>query len=203
MIEHPHQELALHPRITGKSIMNQDKQKMIAYLYIIFTLFAVSFFGFFAIRPAITTITNLNKQLKDSENVSLALETKLQALVSLDSQYKNISNDLGLVYEAIPTSAQISSFTRQVEKLVQKNNAILNAFTIGTIEIYPVDQNGRKFYTFSFSLEAEGSDQNINSFISSLISFNRVLTIDKISTGKTQKGQSQATISGKVYFAQK
>ena len=46
----------------GNAILSasQNRQRVTAYLYIIFSLFALSFFGIFAIGPTITTISNLN-----------------------------------------------------------------------------------------------------------------------------------------------
>lgn len=189
-------------RMSLQVFAGQDKEKITAYLYIIFTLAAVSFFGFFALRPAVSTISNLQKQLEDSRQVSTALQTKLDALSKLDREYQQLEGRLNVVYEAIPTSSQIPQLTRQIENITKQNNATLNTFSLGSFEYYPAG-DGKTFYTYTFSMDVQGSEQDIDNLISEIISFNRLLSIDRITTGNSQNNTVSASIAGKAYFAEK
>lgn len=185
--------------LTHELILLKAKKETTAYLYIVLTLFSVSIFGFFILRPAFSTITNLQKKLTDSQNVYDSLQKKLQALKSLDEQYSTIKPDLYFVYNAIPTSAQIPTLTRQVQMLAQNNSVTLKSFAASPIQYYPLEKGG-KLYGYVFSLDVSGAEQNVNNFITSLTNFNRILSIQKITTGKTNKGQLDLSFSGKAYF---
>ncbi|MGE5042487.1 MAG: type 4a pilus biogenesis protein PilO [Candidatus Levyibacteriota bacterium] len=187
--------------VTDKLFAQQNRKQVMAYSYLSLTLFTVAIFGVFVIAPAFSTISNLQKKLEDSTNVFNALETKLSALRKLDLQYEQIKGDLDLVYGAIPTSAQIPILTRQVETLCKQNNVTLNSFDVETIDFYPIASN-QQLYSYSFSLSAEGSDTDLNTLISKLVSFNRLISITNITTGKTPTGIFGLTLSGKAFFAQ-
>lgn len=188
------------PGVPGMSFNNQNQEKLTAYLYIIFSLFAVSFFGFFALRPTISTISNLQKQLGDSRTVYASLKTKLEALRTLDGQYEQLQGVLPIVYAAIPKTSQIPTLTRQFEKLAQSNQLTINSIDFGTFEYYPATSNNRQLYSYTFTIDVQGTEPDVDTFISSLISFDRILSIDKISTGRNQAGEFQATIAGQAYY---
>ncbi len=61
----------------------QTKQKANLYFYIGLTLFTVSFFGFFAIKPTMETVSNLNKQY---DSISQQIATLKSALKSANSR---------------------------------------------------------------------------------------------------------------------
>lgn len=184
---------------THELMLIKARKETTAYLYLILTLFTVSIFGFFILRPAFSTISNLQKKLDDNKSVYSALQDKLTALRSLDVQYAELKPDLPLVYAAIPTSAQIPTLTRQVQTLALNNSISLKSFTVAPIQYYPLE-NGGKLYGYLFSLDVSGTEQNINSFINSLTNFNRMLSIQRIATGKTTKGELELSFSGKAYF---
>jgi Tfp pilus assembly protein PilO len=171
-----------------------------AYLYIVFTLFSVSFFGFFILRPAISTITNLQKKLEDNKNVYIALQKKLEALHNLDSEYSQINPDLPLVYNAIPVTPDIPTLTRQIETLASKNQVVLSSLQVSPLQYYPLEVGG-KLYGYTITVDVTGNEQNVNTFIENVTNFQRIISIQKITTGKTDKGQLELSFSGKAYFA--
>ena len=60
-------------KITRRVLTIQNKKQVTAYIYILLTLLTVSFFGFFALRPAFSIIAGLQKQLADNKVVLTAL----------------------------------------------------------------------------------------------------------------------------------
>lgn len=186
-------------QISQQLIAIQSKKDAGAYFYIILTFFAVSFFGFFVLRPAFSTITTLRKQLADSQTVYSALQAKVSALQSLSQQYIAIGPNLSLVYDAIPTTSEIPLFTRQIEVLAQENNLLLSSFSTSTIEYYPLSVQD-KLYGYSFSLDVSGQKDDINIFLNKITNLSRIISIEKITTGKSENGLLNLSLSGKAYF---
>lgn len=186
-------------KITKRVLTLQNRKQTTAYIYILLTLLTVSFFGFFALRPAFSIIANLQKQLADNKVVLTALSDKLSALINLDKEYKQIEPNLEVIYEAIPTTAQAGPLIRQVEKLAQTNNLTVNSLTTGVIEDYPLDTKNT-MYSFTFTLNAIGNESSIQAFLTSLVKFNRVIGISRVVTDKTESGTVEATIEGIAYF---
>ena len=50
-----------------ETLTEEQRKKIIAYLYISLTLFTVSFFGLCGMTPTLSTIANLGKQYEDNK----------------------------------------------------------------------------------------------------------------------------------------
>lgn len=186
----------------GNTILNasQNKQQVTAYLYVIFSLFALSFFGLFAIGPTFTTISDLNKKF-DEEKVALKeLQDKNAALKSLSSQYLEIEQDLNLIDIAIPQSPEVAQVTRQIENLTLKNNLVVKKLDTGLMELYPAKNASTPIFSYTFTISVDGAEKDINTFIADVINMGRIIGIDKLTTGKQQSDQFTASLTGRAYF---
>lgn len=186
----------------GNAMLNasQNKQRVTAYLYIIFSLFALSFFGIFAIGPTITTISNLNKQLEEDKSALKQLQDKNAALKSLSASYLEIEPQLDLIENAIPQNSKVADISRQLELLTIKHNLIVQKLDSGLMELYPAKNANSPIFSFLFSVGVSGKEQDINSFIGDLINMGRIIGIEKLTTGKQQNNLFSASITGRAFF---
>lgn len=172
----------------------------------VLTLIAFVIFGLFAINPTITTIAQLRKQLSDSQFVYDKLQEKINNLKTLQVQYAQMTDDLGLVLKAIPESPTIPLVTGQVHALVVKNNLELIRLQVLQIELSAsnasnsavLKQNG----SFVFLLDAKGTTVDTARFLSSLINTQRIITIDTLSATRDSEKTGLMTISlrARAYF---
>ncbi len=175
-----------------------ERQKFIAYFYITISLFTLSFFGFFAIRPTIITIVNLDRQLKDSEQVLSRIKEKQGDLAKLTAQQESLKNEIALVEKAIPNAPKIPYLSRQIETVALRNNVNLTSLNFGTVDVSKAAPGS--LLSFSISITAEGSENDVNKFIRELTSIDRVLGFERFTTGKTKKDVFGGTIAMKGYF---
>lgn len=181
----------------------QNKQRVTAYLYVIFSLVALSFFGLFAIGPTITTISDLNKQFKEKQDALKQLQDKNAALKSLSAQYIEIQQDLILIDNAIPESPKVANLTRQLEYLSIRNNLIVKKLDTGLMELYPSANVNSSIFSFTFTVGVTGTEQNINTFIGDVINLGRIVGIERLTTGKKQDSLYTASITGRAFFYKK
>ena len=188
--------------VKGNAALNasQNKQRVTAYLYIIFSLVALSFFGIFAIGPKITTISNLNKQLTEDKAALRQLQDKNAALKSLSAQYLDIEPELSLIEDAIPQSPKIAELSRQLEILSIKNNLVVQKLDTGLMELYPAKNVNTPIFSYSFSIGVSGREEDINLFIGDVINMGRIVGIEKLTTGKQQNDLFSASITGRAFF---
>lgn len=182
---------------------SENKQQATAYLYIIFSLVALSFFGIFAIGPTITTVSKLQKQYEEDSKALQALKTKIGALQNLSSEYLNLEDDLTVIDEAIPQSPKIAELSRQIETLTINNDLIVQRLDTGLMELYPALETQDKLYELSFSVSVTGKESDVNDFIFELINMQRIISIDRLTTGKQGDNSFSADISGKAFFYKK
>ncbi|RJQ27470.1 hypothetical protein C4577_01415 [Candidatus Parcubacteria bacterium] len=182
------------------SLKEPEKKKILMYVYGILTFFTVSFFAVFAINPTLNTITNLQKQYEDSKYVKESLVKKKNALRQLDIQFQTIKSDLNIVYLAIPTSPMMPYLTRQIQNLAQVNDLKIIRLDFGGTELYPATNKPSSIYSYNFNISLEGDEKKAIAFISSIINFDRIITLSTININKTSTGEVNLSITGRAYF---
>ncbi len=183
-------------------LSDTDKKRYTGYFYILLTLGALAFFGLFAISPTFNTITNLNKQYKDNKIVLNSLNRKVANLKSLDADYSLIQANIEQIYAAIPKNTEIPKLTRQLENLAAENNLQVTGISFNSIEIYPNSKND-PIFSYLFSVNVSGESSDINAFIRDVIGFDRIVGIERISTGTDQENKSTLSFTGRAFFAPK
>lgn len=189
--------------------MQQENTRIITTL--IFTFFALAFFGIFAIKPTITTIIELRKKLADNKLVSEQLNLKIQSLSALQSQYQELNSDLPIVFDAIPQSPHTTQLLSQVLGLARQKNVSVSSIETGQVVLFAdqtqanIDQTAGQIGitqiettqpeennilptednadndTLTFTLKADGSYEDLLDFTQSLTKIQRIIKIDSLS----------------------
>jgi len=185
-----------------KLLPNMKKENTKAVTMLIFTFFALSILGVFAINPTLSTIIDLKKQLEDDTFVHQQLTIKMNNLSSLQLQYNELAGDLPVVYDAIPENAKVTYLLGQIETVAKNINVQLHFIRVTSVILG--DSTQKKSQTnssFEFSLEGTGSYDDMLTFAEALTNFNRIVTIDTLSVLKDPKDRSLLmNIEGRGYF---
>jgi Tfp pilus assembly protein PilO len=179
----------------------EERRKLTGYFYILLTLVSVSFFGLFAISPTFNTISNLNKQYQDDKTILDGLETKLSNLKSLDNEYVNLENNLDEIYSAIPKKPEIPKLMRQVETLAATDNVQITNLNMNTVEIYPNSKTD-PIFSYIFTVDVSGNQHDVLNFLSDFINFDRIVGLNRVSTGQNQESKYTLSITARAFFAQ-
>jgi len=187
---------ASHPELLERV----QSQKFVFYVYIILTLAVISFFGIFVIRPTTLTIFQLRDEFGENEEVMRKLDDKLAALKSLEAQRNQLGNQLTLLNTVIPSDPQIPALVRKVETIAENNNVAISRIEVGAIEVFPNNKADSPFFAFNFNMNVRGGVSELNSFLSDLIFFDRLVSIDRVSGGGVTGGETEYVIVGRAYF---
>lgn len=179
---------------------NDEKTKL--YTMLGLTLAAMSFFGIFAINPTLSTIAELKRQYADLSFVNQKLFTKSQDLSALQEKYSALAPLLTVVYDAMPQKPEIVKFVAQVNSVLVRTHLEVRSLHTNGVEITPdrIDKVTSHSY-FTFSLEAEGTYEDIIAFSRSLTRINRLVTVEGISISKDDKSNMLVlNLRGRQYF---
>lgn len=117
-------------------------------LELIFTLVTVLFFAVFALRPTLTTMAELTREIEDKTRVNEELTKKVTSLATAQAEYVQYEQRFEILEEAIHDEPTLETALFYLEYLVRRENISLSGLRI---ETFPI---GR----LSTSLpEAEGS----------------------------------------------
>jgi len=171
---------------------------------IILTFCALSFFGFFAIKPTVSTILKLQKEISDNEFVLGQLETKIRNLTQLKVQYSNLQNDLPIIMNAITVQPDVALLFAQIQSVGKTSNITFKRLQNSEVEIVKKENSTEKnYYSYAFSIVGSGSSEDIYKFMQTISNMERVINIDtfSISNATDQKtGALDFDIKGTAFF---
>ncbi len=174
-----------------------------------FTLVALTVFGYFAIAPTLNTIANLKRQLEDNHYVNDKLQEKISSLRQLQQQYTSLQSDLPIILSAIPQDSTAPYFLGQIQSLAQDSHIQMIRLQANQVNLsnnliaqLPKGVPLTDYSSFSFSLDARGTQSNVSEFVGSLNGFDRIVTIDSLTITKGVEANDplHLSISGKAYF---
>lgn len=150
-----------------------------SYFTITLSLFCVSFFGLFAIRPTLITAVKLIKEVSDLKKLNLQYENKISNIIKAQSEYEKIRDSLYLVDEALPFNAQFPKLARGLESFSTNSNIRLNQLQI---DAAPISQlpSAKKLQNYGFILIGVGDYPAVSSLLTRLINWQRIINIKSL-----------------------
>ena len=185
-----------------KLLPNMDDKKTQSYTMLGFTLIALSFLGIFAIYPTLSTITELKKTLADLQFVNQQLQIKSQNLSTLQGKYQSLTDTLPVVLQAMPEKPEAPKIVAEVNALLSDSHLKATSIRMGGLELtsdkkVPMNKAG----SFTFSLDAEGTYNDMLIFIQRLTHIDRIITLEQVSISKeNDKGVVMLSLRGRGYF---
>ncbi|OGF98836.1 hypothetical protein A2153_05230 [Candidatus Gottesmanbacteria bacterium RBG_16_38_7b] len=176
--------------------------KAASYFTITLSLFSLSFFGMFAIRPTLITAVSLVRELKDLNNLSLDYENQISSIITAQSEYEKIRNSITLLDKALPRGSEFTKFAKTMERLAVKNEITLNQLQIDAAPI-SIKKNTDSLNNINFILIAIGHYEKINSFLNDVVNSLRIITINSLDfspEGGTVSGTLRMTMKGRAYY---
>lgn len=196
--------------VTGVKSFSSGPVAKVSIQLLLF-LFMVSFFGFFALKPTIVTIVDLQSQIKLKKDVDLKLGQKVQALQKAQLSFAKVQSYLATIDKTLPPGADFTRFERELEYLAMKNNIILfdgrfGGFNvIGNPKANSTKKAGSKlnYTTLDFNLGISGSYQNLKNFLRDLENLDRLVTIKDLSFSKqtqTKGAELQIKLNAQTFY---
>lgn len=169
-----------------------ESKKAASYFALSLSLFTLSFFGIFAIRPTLITAISLTKQVADLRILYLNYENKIGSLIRAQGEYEQIRNDIHLIDESLPDNPAFSKLAQTIEKFAKQENFTINQLQIDPLPISMTQPKG-KLYEYGFTLVGIGKYSSISSFLNHLVNWKRIINIKSLEFAQTG-GTSSATL---------
>lgn len=146
-------------------------------LALILTLFSLSTLIFIAIQPAIKTIVKLNKELKEKQEINLALEKKVKNLKQAQTTYISLQNDLSFIDKSLPQKADFNHFASEINYLSYNHNLILSSVNYSDFDLILPEKD---YNELKVNLKLAGSFSDIKNFLNDLYILDRIVRIDSL-----------------------
>lgn len=150
-----------------------------AYTMAIISLFTVSFFGMFAIRPTLRTIVELNRQITDSKTVSENLQKKIDTIVVAQEEYQLVKPFIEAVNQALPDEPNLTSLLTQLNGLISNTDATISALQIQPITYFAANPSSQPTL-INFSLALTGTYAQLYATLDKILTMRRTFTAESI-----------------------
>lgn len=104
-----------------------------AYSMMILSLFAIAFFGVFAIRPTILTIISLQKEIEQATIINDKLAQKLKALTAAQDTLNRLGDKKNLLTQALPPTPNLALLLRFLEDAANSSSVKIQNLQMKTI----------------------------------------------------------------------
>lgn len=193
-----------------------------AYTMLIFSLFAIAFFGIFAIRPTAITILSLQKEIRQAKEVDTKLAEKIELLRTAEETLDRIRPKKYLVVQALPPNPYVAQLIRTIEARALKNNVTLGAIQVRSVTLAgeeikgPATQSaepsipvgtedivltGNPANEIKFSFTLTGEEAAIAGFLHDLATARRLMVMDTIRFASNERsGGYNAEVNVTAYY---
>lgn len=184
----------LSPLITNK--------KTASYFTLTLTFLSLSFFGLFAIRPTLLTVTSLYRSVADLRKLNSDYEQKIGDIIRAQAEYEKILADIPAINGALPQNPSLGLVTRTLEKFAQREGVAITQLQIDTIPV-STPSSSNKVSSFGFRMIGTGDYPTVTSFLSHLLNWRRIITLysfDIAPEGSTSSGILRLTLRATTYY---
>ena len=187
----------------------EKREDIRAYLGILLSLFTVSFFGIFALRPTLTTIGELVSQINTQRKTVETLNQKIENLEMAKINLQKVRSDLLVLDQAIPANPDPHIVIRQMETLAKTQTINPANISVGKTPILGASSQIEELQSYPFSFTFQGDTTNILSFFDKVKTLRRIVTIDRVTINRKAQSDSgdltessllQLTISGDLPY---
>lgn len=177
-------------------------KKTASYFALTLSLFTLSFFGLFAIRPTLITAISLTKKVADLRKLYVDYENKISSLIKAQGEYEQIRNDIPLIGKALPANPSSGKLAQAVEKFAARENFVISQFQIDPVPISIPAPSG-KLYDYNFVLVGIGKYPAISAFLNHLVNWQRIVNIKSLEftqTGGTSSANLRVSIKAATFY---
>ncbi len=192
-------------RIAGQAVFQES-------FTVVLSLFLVSFFIVFALRPTFVKIAELRVQIETSEKTLTQLQVKTQSLSRAADLWNEITPYREQLNASIPVGPAYVEFVKEVEALSARHGV---AYEGASFASSLITQVGSNFYSpekplegiaVPYTVRVSGSYPNLINFLKDFRMIDRVVSFENVGFSReTQRGQVGATkvtmnLSGESYY---
>lgn len=109
--------------------IREGKEKTASYVTVGFTLLIVILLAVFAIRPTVTTIMRINKEIKEKESITSLLGRRIQTLSTLNGEYEKSKEKFDMLTLVFPVSERHVLFVSNIDSVIARNGFNLSSIS--------------------------------------------------------------------------
>lgn len=173
-----------------------------SFLPYIFSLTTMTVLIFFAIRPTISTISNLQKSLDNNKEVLARIEQKAQNLTEGKQNLQNLDTQtVSKINNTLPQNPSVPYLIASLQNSLG-SSASISALQIQPVTLYESSSlpSEKKLDEVSFAFNIQGAYPQLLATLDKLSRNPRLISIESIILNKQTEGALVLSVTGKAYY---
>ena len=168
--------------------------------FVLLSFVTVTFFTAMAIRPPITTIGALIRDIEDKRVIDDLLEEKLGTLDELQCLVSSVEDEEALLAAAVPEEAALGRFLQELEYLAQQHQVRLTSLRFGVVTLgQTTTRKLLEATTVPFSLSVTGNFLRVGDFLRALERLDRIVVVEGVRLG-SGNGSVGADVVAQIFY---
>jgi Tfp pilus assembly protein PilO len=182
-------------------IIKESPEKQRSYIFFGFSLVVAILLILFAIRPTVTTISRINKEMKEKARINTLLEQKINTLNNLDKEYAANREAFDALKLVCPADNNFSLFLSNIEAITARNGFSLSSVKFDKYRGKEYSLNTTVLVPHSVSFTIRGRQVNIIALLRDLEELPMYPVVESLSysTQEGLDGLSSFSISLRIY----
>ena len=177
--------LKYQKQFLGILVLYRERGDIRTFLEILLSIFTISIFAIFAIRPTAITIAQLIQLNKGKEETISVMDQKIKNLTLASDTYQKKRDQIQLLETSIPTKPDPSAYERQFEGILNKDSLIPLAMNFGPTTVLGTSTDGNSTTTegansFPVSVNVTGNYDLLFSYLTDTEKMRRPLSFTSI-----------------------
>lgn len=170
--------------------IKESKEKTNSYITIGFTLLVIILLIVFAIRPTITKIVNIRKDIKEKDRISKLLDDRIQTLSSLENDFQETKDKFEFVPLVFPESERYVLILSNIEPIVNRNSFKLSSLTFDKFDGESYNISTSVLKPTSLRITVLGLYSNFVNLLKDLESLPMYIVVDSVSFGSSKASET-------------
>lgn len=152
-------------------------------LAVVGTIIFSGFLAVFAIKPTLTTVAGLWKEINTEKEIIIGLDRKLKLLQTARQNYDKASSKLYLLDKALPETIEVENMAKDLESLALENGLSTLEFkqeNFWLLQPLPAGNPSIKISGLDVKMSVGGQESQVRNFTANLEKMGRMVKIESM-----------------------
>lgn len=163
------------------------------YSFAISFFLIFSFFVFFAIRPSLSTIFSLRKELADLRKIDSNYEKGIITVITVQSDIEKYRGDFYLLDEAVPSQLAATKVVEDLRRSASETGMIIKKINFSELPLKE-KQKKKELKSYIVVIDTDDNFVNVKKFIEDILIQRRLKTIKSLTIGRDVKESSASGV---------
>lgn len=166
------------------------KTKDYSFIIIFFIIF--SFFTFFVIKPNLTTVFSLQRDLVDLRRLDTQYEQVINNIISVQSSFEKNRDKFSLLDQALPGAPKVNQVVDDINKIASDAGLLMKRMTISEVDL-KISKNKEKEKQYTVNIDIDSGFSSITKFIEGITDQRRLKSFKEMTLSKNLKEGTQSS----------